>query len=68
MPFEQTKDSWQNAIVSFAQTGKPELGDGSEFPRWGTEGVLVNMTETKSYVAVNGVNRTRCDWWTHVDL
>ncbi|SPO04632.1 related to cholinesterase [Cephalotrichum gorgonifer] len=68
VPFAQTKDFWQNAIVSFTRTGKPEIGDGSEFPKWGSQGLLVNMTETKSYVAVNRVNKTRCDWWAQVDL
>lgn len=68
VPFPNSKDAIQGAIVSFTQTGIPRMSDGSPYPRWGSQGVLVNITETDEYATGDEVNRTRCDWWVHMDV
>lgn len=68
MPFPEAKDAMQGAIVSFVQTGTPQMADGSPYPRWGSQGLMVNITETETYVAGNKVNKTRCDWWANLGI
>ena len=68
VPFPDAKDTLQGAIVSFVQTGTPKMEDGSQYPRWGTQGLMVNVTAEETYVAGHGVNKTRCDWWAKLDI
>lgn len=68
VPFPDAKDAMQGAIVSFVQTGTPKMKDGSQYPRWGAQGLMVNVTAEETYVTRNGVNKTRCDWWASLDI
>lgn len=68
VPFPDAKDAMQGAIVSFVQTGTPKMADGAQYPRWGAQGLMVNVTAEETYVAGNGVNKTRCDWWASLDI
>ncbi|KAF4462512.1 alpha beta-hydrolase [Fusarium albosuccineum] len=57
----------QLAIASFVLKGVPVLEGGNEFPIFGDEGLLVNITAAGAVPSVpNNVNQTRCEWWTSI--
>ncbi|RBQ68334.1 hypothetical protein FVER14953_13995 [Fusarium verticillioides] len=62
-----SQKSLQLAIASFVLKGVPVLGNGKEFPIFGDEGLLVNITAAGAISSVpNSVNQTRCKWWTSI--
>ncbi|EXK79032.1 hypothetical protein FOQG_16325 [Fusarium oxysporum f. sp. raphani 54005] len=59
--------SLQLAIASFVLKGVPVLEGGKEFPIFGDEGLLVNITAAGAVPSVpNNLNQTRCKWWTSI--
>ncbi|CAG9977280.1 unnamed protein product [Clonostachys byssicola] len=62
-----SQKSLQLAIASFVLKGVPALEGGKEFPVFGDEGLLVNITAAGAVPSVpNSVNQTRCEWWTSI--
>ncbi|KAF5021002.1 hypothetical protein F66182_6933 [Fusarium sp. NRRL 66182] len=62
-----SQKSLQLAIASFVLKGVPILEGGKDFPIFGDEGLLVNITAAGAAPSVpNNVNQTRCEWWTSV--
>ena len=63
-PIPEAQAHLQRAIASFVQTGVPLFESGKEFPVFGDEGTVVNITsEGTATPALSTVNQTRCDWW-----
>ncbi|KAF5618588.1 carboxylesterase family [Fusarium sp. NRRL 52700] len=62
-----SQKSLQLAIASFVLKGVPVLEGGKEFPIFGDEGLLVNITAAGAVTSVpSNVNQTRCEWWTSI--
>uniref|UniRef100_A0A0B7KKN8 Carboxylic ester hydrolase n=1 Tax=Bionectria ochroleuca TaxID=29856 RepID=A0A0B7KKN8_BIOOC len=62
-----SQKSLQLAIASFVLKGVPVLEGGKEFPVFGEEGLLVNITAAGAVPSVpNNINQTRCEWWTSI--
>ncbi|CAJ0554867.1 Ff.00g133800.m01.CDS01 [Fusarium sp. VM40] len=62
-----SQKSLQLAIASFVLKGVPVLEGGKEFPVFGDEGLLVNITAVGAVPSVlNNLNQTRCKWWTSI--
>uniref|UniRef100_A0A8H7TW17 Carboxylic ester hydrolase n=1 Tax=Bionectria ochroleuca TaxID=29856 RepID=A0A8H7TW17_BIOOC len=62
-----SQKSLQLAIASFVLKGVPVLEGGKEFPVFGDEGLLVNITAAGAVPSVpNNINQTRCEWWTSI--
>ncbi|PNP61192.1 hypothetical protein FNYG_14109 [Fusarium nygamai] len=60
-----SQKSLQLAIASFVLKGVPVLEGGKEFPIFGDEGLLLNITAAGAMSSVpNSLNQTRCKWWT----
>ncbi|RKK87047.1 hypothetical protein BFJ71_g13506 [Fusarium oxysporum] len=59
--------SLQLARASFVLKGVPVLEGGKEFPIFGDEGLLLNITAAGAVPSVpNNLNQTRCKWWTSI--
>lgn len=62
-----SQKSLQLAIASFVLNGVPVLEDGEDFPIFGDDGLMVNITAAGAVPSVqNIVNQTRCEWWTSI--
>lgn len=65
-PYPDVQHHMQLAIASFVLKGVPLREIGEEFPVFGDDAMVVNITSDGTAIPVpSKVNQTRCDWWAN---